>query len=100
MPDVPVKLACTSAVEKRELVAKGTGYGASKAAALSAARADADAQLAIGVTCATGCHLVLTDSDPIYDSAPPSYDAWGAGWKSGATRTRNVQAGCKAGEPE
>ena len=99
MPDVPVELVCTSAVQKRELVAKGTGFGASKGAALGAARNDADAQLMIGVTCATGCHLGLTEDDPIYDSGPPTYVSFGAGWRCGATRTRNVQAGCKAGEP-
>ena len=89
-----LELGCTTPSGEHVIFAEGTGYGATRAAALTAARAEADGKLSIGVKCAPGCRLEIIETDPAYDSSVPTYSAWGTGVESRVRRSKGVMAAC------
>ncbi len=95
MEKVPLELACPTPVGEHVIVADGTGYGGSRAAALTAARADADSKLAIGIQCVSGCKPVVSETAPVYDSSVPAYVRWGSGFEARLQRSKSVNAACE-----
>lgn len=94
MEKTPLQLGCPTAAGEHVIFADGVGYGATKTAALTAARAEADGKLSIGVLCGSGCRLEISETAPVYDSSIPTYSAWGSGFESRLQRSRAVNAAC------
>jgi hypothetical protein len=94
MEKTPLELGCPTPSGEHVIFAEGAGYGATRAAALTAARAEADGKLSIGVKCAAGCRLEISETEPVYDSSVPTYFAWGSGFESRVQRSKAVKAAC------
>ncbi|MEX1368361.1 MAG: hypothetical protein AB1Z98_34840 [Nannocystaceae bacterium] len=97
MPDFNPPLGCPSSTP-RLVEREGVGYGATKSAALSSARGQADTRISLhvdAVTCNDGCTKTV-QQDPPFDKQEPGYDREGAGWKCTVSRQQRVTIECKA----
>ena len=97
-PELPAVVPCDGKTTEYDCKASGSGHRRTRDAALTAARAEADARLETMVQCAEPCgEPVVVEVEPPWDCSRPKYERKGRGFDCTLDRCRSVKVTCKQG---